>query len=175
MMASCIAESGPTENADQPAGTIMNDFSFLIGRWMIRHHRLKESMVNSDEWRTFDTEYEGWPLMHGAGSVDRVFGQVNGDDFEGVSVRTYNKESDEWTIFWMDTSNTTLREQVRGRFENGVGTFYGSEDYQGTSYRMRFLWKDMTNASARWEQAYQDPDTGEWETNWIMEFKKHVD
>ncbi len=152
----------------------MNDFNFLTGRWTIRHRRLKESMVGSDEWDVFDTEYEAWSLMHGAGSVDRVFGEVNGEDFEGVSVRTYNEEADEWTIYWMDTGNTTLREQVRGRFDGGVGTFYGSEVYRGTTYRMRFLWKDIGKSSARWEQAYQDPQSGGWETNWIMEFKKRA-
>jgi hypothetical protein len=101
-----------------------------------------------------------------------VFGTIDGDDFEGVSVRTFDRESGEWTIYWIDTGDATLREQVRGRFEDGVGTFYGTELYRGTSYRMRFLWKDIEPTSAHWEQAYQDPHTGEWETNWIMEFRE---
>ncbi len=129
-------------------------------------------MVGSEDWTTFETDYEGWSLLGGAASVDRVSGEMEGEPFEGVSVRTLAPDTGEWTIHWMDTWNTTLREQVRGRFEGGVGTFYGRETYRDVDYRMRFLWKDITKTSARWEQAYQHPETGDWETNWIMEFTK---
>ena len=153
----------------------MNDFSFLSGKRIIRHRRLKESMVGSDEWVTFDTKYESWNMLDGAASIDRVFGEVDGKPFEGVSVRTYDEESDTWKIYWMDIWNSNLQEQVRGRFESGIGTFYGTEMFRGVSYRMRFLWKDITDTSASWEQAYQDPETGDWETNWIMDFYESVE
>jgi len=148
----------------------MNDFRFLSGKRTIRHQRLKERMVGSDEWITFDTKYEAWDMLDGAASIDRVIGEVDGRPFEGVSVRTYDEESDTWTIYWMDIWNSNLIEQVRGQFESGIGTFYGTEVYRGVTYRIRFLWKDITDMSARWEQAYQDPKTGDWETNWIMDF-----
>ena len=150
----------------------MKDFDFLRGMQIIRHQRLKESMVGSDEWITFETEYEAWVMLDGAASIDKVFGEVDGKSFEGVSVRTYDKDSDTWTIYWMDVWNSKLREQVKGRFESGIGTFYGTETHQGVTYRMRFLWKDITDTSARWEQAYQHPETGDWETNWVMDFLK---
>lgn len=149
------------------------DFDFLDGEWTILHHRLKERMVGSDEWDTFETRYEAWQLLGGAASVDKLFGLVDGTTFEGVSVRTYDSESDEWFIYWMDDRNTNLREQARGRFEDGVGTFYGIESYRGVSYKMRFLWKDISERTARWEQAYQHVKSGDWETNWIMEFRKN--
>lgn len=150
----------------------MSDFAFLAGKWTIRHHRLEESMAGCDQWTTFETRYEGWNLLDGAASVDRVHGDLDGKPFEGASVRTLDRETGEWTIYWMDVWNTALRLQVRGRFEDGVGTFYGKESYRGVDYRMRFLWKDITATSARWEQAYQHPESGVWETNWIMEFAK---
>ena len=127
-------------------------------------------MVGSNEWDTFETNYEALNMLDGAASVDRVFGNVDGKPFEGVSVRTYNTEADEWTIYWMDNADPKLREQVRGRFESGVGTFFGTEVHQGVSYLVRFLWKDTTETTARWEQAFRNPSTGEWETNWIMDF-----
>lgn len=150
----------------------MKDFDFLHGMRIIRHQRLKESMVGSDEWIIFETNYEAWVMLDGAASIDRVFGEVDGKPFEGISVRTYDRDNDTWTIYWMDIWNSNLREQVKGRFESGIGTFYGTETYEGVTYRMRFLWKDITETSARWEQAYQHPETGDWETNWIMDFYK---
>jgi len=164
------AEEGPISED----GT-MNDFGFLSDKRTIRHQRLKESMVDSDEWITFETGYEAWDMLEGAASVDRVFGLVDGKPFEGVSVRSHDNETDEWTIYWMDIRNSKLREQVRGRFKSGVGTFHGTEIYRGVSYRMRFLWKDITETTARWEQAYQDPETGDWETNWIMDFYENAE
>lgn len=173
--APCWGSEEEAEGASASEDKKMSDFGFLRGKWIIRHTRLKESMADSDEWITFETGYEAWDMLDGAASLDRVFGEVDGKPFEGVSVRTYDDETGEWTIYWMDTWNTTLREQVRGRFESGVGTFYGTEDYRGTTYRMRFLWKNITDTTARWEQAYQDPKTGNWETNWIMEFYEDPD
>ena len=150
----------------------MNDFAFLRDMRIIHHRRLEECMAGSDVWITFETGYEAWDLLGGAASIDRVCGEIDGQPFEGASVRTYDKDSDTWTIYWMDVWNSNLREQVKGRLESGVGTFFGTEVYEGVTYRMRFLWKDITDSSARWEQAYQHPETGDWETNWIMDFSK---
>ncbi len=150
----------------------INDFSFLYGPWTIVHRRLRECMSGCTEWDTFETQYEAWQLLDGAANMDRVTGQVDGKPFEGVSFRTCEKESGEWTIYWADIWNTELREQVRGHFESGVGVFYGTEVYGDVQYRMRFLWKDITSTTARWEQAYQHPETGEWETNWTMDFAR---
>jgi hypothetical protein len=148
----------------------MGDFGFLLGKNTIHHRKLKERMVGCDDWSTFDTGYEAWEMLGGSASVDRVFGLVDGLPLEGVSVRSFDKENEEWTTYWMDIWNPALREQVRGRFEAGVGTFYGTESVGDVSYRVRFLWKDITQHTARWEQALQDPETGACETNWIMDF-----
>ena len=158
------------ESKTEPEDYAMNDFSILPRMTVIHHQRLEESMVDSDEWTTFETNYEAWEMLDGAASLDRVFGEVDGRPFEGVSVRSLDRETNEWTIYWMDVWNTNLRIQVQGRFEAGVGTFYGTEVYRGVEYRMRFLWKRVTESQARWEQAYQNPDSGDWETNWIMDF-----
>src|SRR5262249_61898110 len=61
---------------------------------------------------------------------------------------------------------------VRGRFENGIGTFYGDTTVNGAPARMRFIWSRITATSARWEQAYSTDKGAKWETNWIMEFDR---
>ena len=164
------AAEAPGGGAAEPRPAVTRDFGFLSGKSLIRHRRLKEIMAGSDEWAEFETGYEWWNLLDGAANADRSFGEVNGKFFEGVSLRTYDEGTGEWTIYWMDTGNPTLREQVRGRFESGVGTFYGAETNRGVTYRMRFLWQVVSDTTARWEQAYQDPASGRWETNWTMDF-----
>lgn len=98
----------------------------------------------------------------------------DGKPFEGLSLRVYKPADDQWTIYWMDTRRLRMIEQVVGRFEDETREFYGygGELYNGEPVKMRFVWKDVTENSARWEQAYLDEARGAWETNWIMEFTR---
>ena len=73
---------------------------------------------------------------------------------------------------WMSKGYPHLTEQVRGRFQNGVGVFYGKETNAGRDFRMRFRWKMITEEHAFWEQAYEDPETGEWQVNWTLDLRR---
>jgi hypothetical protein len=57
---------------------------------------------------------------------------------------------------------------VVGRFENGVGTFYGNDLHEGRPVRTRFIWSEITATSALWQQALSVDDGKTWETNWYM-------
>ena len=94
--------------------------------------------------------------------------------FFGSSVRVYNPDKSEWTIYWVDSNNHEVLPQVTGTFNNGVGEFFGNDEFNGEAVKLRFLWKDITANSAIWEQAYFDKGTEEWEINWIMEFASLV-
>jgi hypothetical protein len=63
---------------------------------------------------------------------------------------------------------------VRGGFENGIGVFYGRDIHEGRDIHVRFIWSDISQAHARWEQAFSlDGET--WEVNWIMHFDRLLD
>ena len=97
---------------------------------------------------------------------------LGGEPFEGNSLHLFDPKTETWTIYWVDSRNPELREQFTGSFENGVAEIFGEELYQGKTVKMGFIWSEITPSSARWEQAYLDASSGEWETNWIMEFTK---
>ena len=59
-----------------------------------------------------------------------------------------------------------------GSFQDGVGTFYADETFQGRPIKVRFLWKDITPTSHQWEQAFSADGGKTWETNWITRFTK---
>ena len=63
-------------------------------------------------------------------------------------------------------------EGVVGRFEGGVGTFYGDDTHDGKDIRARFVWSGISATSARWEQAFSVDDGRTWLTNWSMEFTR---
>ncbi|GJL94966.1 MAG: hypothetical protein DHS20C05_13710 [Hyphococcus sp.] len=151
---------------------IIVDFTFLDGKWTVTNRKLKNRLTGSNEWAIFHLNYEHQTLLRGMTSIDRMYGEYDGIYFEGASVRTYNPKYNEWTIYWTDIDNPDLIENVRGRFDNGVGTFYGLEAYKGTRYLMRFIWRSLNAEQARWEQAFFDPVKSVWEINWIMDFER---
>ena len=72
----------------------------------------------------------------------------------------------------IDAGQFPLDPPVRGRFQDGVGTFLADETFNGKPIRVRFTWSKITPASAHWEQAFS-PDAGAtWETNWVMDFTR---
>ncbi len=167
-----LGRHAETGEIAMPQERTCDDFEFLAGRWRVTNRRLRERLVGSTEWDEFELDYEFQSMLGGLANVDRLYGDLNGERFEGMSVRTYDPARDEWTIFWADVHRPQLSENVRGRFEDGVGTFFGIEEIGGTRYILRFRWQSSAPGTARWEQAFFDPATDSWETNWIMIFRR---
>ena len=151
----------------------VNDFDFLSGHdWEVTNRVLKKRLVGSGEWDQFvGLLVEHQPILGGLGNSDRMTATRNGVRFQAMSLRVFDPETKEWQIYWLDNQSYQIFPQVRGRFVDGVGVFYGSELYQGKEFELRFLWTDLATSVPKWEQAYRDETTGEWETNWTMEFR----
>ena len=92
----------------------------------------------------------------------------------GVALRAFDPASGEWAIWWIDGRNPlgAIDPPVRGRFVNGVGTFYSDGELAGRPVRTRFIWSHITPTSAQWEQAYSYDAGQTWDTNWIMSFTR---
>jgi hypothetical protein len=165
--AAAVEGAGP-----EPGGA--RDFDFLVEhRWRVHNRVLAARLAGSTEWREFEaTLQDGMQIARGRGNVDRFVAVRDGEPFEGNSLRLFDPKTGEWTIYWIDSRDPVPRFQVRGHFEGDVGTFYGEDDFQGREVRLRFLWKIVSDRTARWEQAYWDEAAGDWETNWVMEFER---
>ena len=95
-----------------------------------------------------------------------------GDTYCAVTLRTYDRATGQWSIWWIDSRNPGhLDPPVLGRFENGVGTFYADDNFSGKPIRVRFLWTKLSTAP-HWEQAFSADGGKTWETNWTMDFTK---
>src|SRR5258707_7927911 len=104
-----------------------HNFDFLFGSWHIAHERLQSRLTNSDEWERFESTGQCWPILDGAGNVDQGRGIWRGKDFEGVTLRVFNPETEQWSIYWVDNVTYILQPPVIGKFVNGVGEFYGDD------------------------------------------------
>ena len=98
----------------------------------------------------------------------------HGDSYRGVGLRSYDPKTGQWAIWWVDSRSPhgAVDPPVKGKFANGVGTFYADDTLRGKPIRVRFTWSKITPTSAHWEQAFS-PDGGKtWEVNWTMEFER---
>ena len=150
----------------------IQNFSFLIGKWSVLNRRLKERLVNCDEWIEFQAEMETKRILNGLGLMDEMKSSYFGEEFIGLSIRMLNPESNTWTIYWADTANAEIgfKKQVVGAFKNGIGEFFGKEMFKDKEVKLRFIWTKPSVDTAKWEQAYYDEISNKWETNWTMLF-----
>ncbi len=147
------------------------DFDFLIGRWHIHNHRLTERLQGSDVWEDFEASGTFQLLPGNMGNIDD-FTTDHWPGFVGMSLRLFNPATQQWSIYWNDNRINTLQPPVVGSFAGGIGRFEGADEFQGKAIRVRFIWSDITETSARWEQAFSDDGGENWETNWVMSFSR---
>lgn len=149
-----------------------HDFDFLLGRWRVRNERLLERLKGSDEWEQFEATLDVRPILGGLGNIDEFITDHWGGRFIGMSLRLYNPQTRLWSIYWADNRTGLLQPPVAGSFAEGIGRFEGNDMSEGQPVISRFIWSEITNKSARWEQAFSPDDGKTWETNWIMLFHR---
>jgi hypothetical protein len=159
-------------NARRPSA---RDFDFLFGEWDVENRKLQRPLSGSREWETFPTTARADPILHGLGNFDRFIASARPDEeaWEGCTLRLFDPATAEWSIHWCSTKQPgRLEPPLRGRFENGIGEFHGTDTLGGRPIRVRFYWKDITATSAVWEQAFSADDGATWEINWVMRFTR---
>ncbi|MFN8413425.1 MAG: hypothetical protein U0Z26_13645 [Anaerolineales bacterium] len=149
-----------------------NDFDFLIGTWKVHHHRLMERLKGSTEWEEFDGDTVDRKLINGLGNMDENTIHRKTGVIHAISLRIFNPQSQEWSIYWSTDLTGTLDVPMIGGFKNGIGEFYSQEVFEGRHIYSRFIWSKIQAASCQWEQAFSIDGGKTWETNWIMEFER---
>jgi hypothetical protein len=164
-----------------PAGAAnlsgLHDFDLRVGKWTAHNRKLKERLAGSHDWLEFDGTQTFWQVMNGYANVDENSFKLAGDEYRGVTLRAYDPKSGQWAIWWLDGRNPfgDMDPPVKGRFVNGVGTFYADDTLRGKPVRVRFIWSHITHDSAHWEQAFSGDGGKTWETNWVTDFKRVAD
>lgn len=159
----------PAAAAVHPPGP--HDFDFEFGNWRV-HHRVKRA--GQAAWQEFDGTCTTRGLIDGSANVEEhTFDKADGVT-RGIALRAFDLKSGLWAIWWIDGRDPhgSLDPPVKGRFENGVGTFFSDGLLAGKPVRTRFTWSHITPTSAHWEQAYSYDAGTNWDTNWVMEFKR---
>lgn len=154
----------------------VTDFDFLAGTWDVTNRRLTQRGVSSDEWDTFPARSVCWRHLGGVANVDEIAFPTKG--WSGMTLRTFDLERKQWSIFWINSRTGKLFPAVAGGFSDGRGEFYGEDDDDGCAretggrpVKVRFVWTRDGSENARWEQAFSY-DGLTWEVNWTMDMKR---
>lgn len=150
----------------------MTDFDFLTGTWDVLNRRLDAWLCGSENWVEFPGVTTGISLFGGAAHVDEIDFPTLGS--RGLTLRLYGPARGEWSLYWAASRDGLLQPPVTGRFADGVGEFFGDDEYEGKPVRVRFRWSGISATTARWEQAFSVDDGASWETNWIMDMTRRA-
>ena len=92
---------------------------------------------------------------------------------EGMTIRTYDTKSHQWSIYWSNQASGTIDvPPMVGEFKNGRGEFYDAETYKGVGIFVRFVWTVSSPDSCHWEQAFSADGGKTWETNFTWDLTR---
>jgi hypothetical protein len=165
--------AGTTKTGEPVTSSAPRDWDWLVGRWTVKHRRLKARLAQSTEWEEFNGSSILWLTMGGAGTFDENVIEIPSGTYRANGIRAYDPKTRQWAIWWLDERYpTAIEPPVRGGFKDGVGIFTGDDTLNGRPIKVRFEWSKITANSAHWEQAFS-PDGGTtWEMNWAMDFTR---
>ena len=156
-----------------------HDFDFVIGDWKAHVRRLPDRLVGSTKW----IEYDGISNHHKLLDSNANFEEFEvrnaaGDHLKGQTLRLYNPESHQWSIYLVDVNKGTLDGPPQiGQFTTRpdgktMGEFYAQDLWKGRAVMIRYQWTSLSPTSAHMEQAFSDDGGKNWDVNWICELSK---
>ena len=150
------------------------DFDFLEGTWKVHNRKLISRLSNCSEWTEFEAHAECRKILNGFGNVDSFCTSVEGQPFEGMSLRLFNPRTRLWSIYWANSETVELDVPQVGSFADGIGTFYARDTYEGKAIMVQFRWDVRDLLSPVWSQAFSADNGRTWEWNWFMTFTREV-
>src|SRR5579862_3520987 len=146
-----------------------HDFDFLFGRWKIHLKRRAPFANGSDSWIEFDGYGLYRKIWDGRANLNEFEADSPSGHIEGLTLRTYNPNTRQWSLYWASSGDGTLAEPQVGQFHDGVGEFYAQDKIEGKSVFVRYVWSKLTANSAHFEQALSDDGGKSWDVDWISD------
>ncbi|MFI8962760.1 hypothetical protein ACIGO8_11625 [Streptomyces sp. NPDC053493] len=145
-------------------------FAFLTGTYDVANRWRKDFLDPADgegRWEEFPGITRASAHFDGRASFDEIDFPTKG--FAGLTLRLYDPAADAWSLYWASKRSGTLFPPVTGRFQaDGTGVFHGDDEHDGRPVRVRFIWSEIGETTARWEQAFSVDEGRTWLTNWHM-------
>jgi hypothetical protein len=169
------ATSAAGEDAAKPAGAAgsMHEFDFFLGKWKVRHRRLKQRLAGSTDWEEYDGSTHCQSILGGIANFNDSIANRSGATYRSMGLRAFDARTNTWTDWHLDGRDPTkIALDGVGRFVDGVGIFHCDDTFEGKPIKVRGMFTPLTARSMQWEQAFS-PDGGQtWETNYVMRYER---
>lgn len=147
-----------------------NDFDFEFGTWRTHYRILRQRLAGSHDWYDCYGTSIIVPFWRGGGNLEDGDLQCPNRYVGGMTLRTYDPRTHQWTLWWGTRKLGIAPPQQVGHFDAaGVGRFYAYDSWHGTPVICRFQWTKV-NGNPRFEQAYSVDGGRTWETNWTTDY-----
>lgn len=143
-----------------------HDFDFIFGRWKVH---LERKAAGTDRWTQSDGVGIYRKVWGGRANLNEFFTEGPSGRVEGLTLRTYNPETHQWSLYWATSRDGILSSAQVGQFAHGKGEFYAQDNSDGKSILVRYVWSTSTPTSAHFEQAFSEDGGQSWDVNWISD------
>ena len=166
-----------TANAVSPQMTSeerdgQHDFDFIFGRWKIH---MKRKLAATNTWTEFDGIGVYRKIWNGRANLNEFEADSPSGHIEGLTLRTYNPQTRQWSLYWVNSKDGILDTPQIGSFKNGRGEFYAEDTSDGRSTFVRYVWTIVSTNSVHFEQSLSDDGGKTWDTNWISDMERTAD
>ena len=116
-----------------------HDFDFIFGYWKIHLKRRVPSANGADTWTEFDGYGRYRKIWDGRANLNEFEADSPSGHIEGLTLRTYNPTTRQWSLYWASSRDGILAEPQVGQFHDGVGEFYAQDKIDGKSIFVRYV------------------------------------
>jgi hypothetical protein len=163
------ASTTNTQQAPAPRDG-QHDFDFELGSYKIHLKRLLHPLTGSTSWGEFDGTSVTRKVWDGRAQLEEFeTDSLTAGHIEGLTLRLYNPESHQWSLYWANSKGGPIFPPQIGEFKNGRGEFYAQDMLNGKSIFVRFVWSNTTTNTPHFEQSFSDDGGKTWEVNWITD------
>ena len=165
------SDSAATRTSE-PEQDGQHDFDFEFGSWKAHILRLQKPLTGSKTWLEYNGSSVVRKIWNGRANLGELDVSGSQGRIEGMSLRTYNPQSRQWYISWVNSADGMMGPPMIGGFKNGRGEFYNQEPFNGRAIYVRFIFSEITANAFQIEQAFSDDGGKTWEANWIAKFSR---
>jgi hypothetical protein len=169
------SNAATTDAANTQEHDGQHDFDFLIGTWKLHLKRRLHPLTGSNAWAEFDGYAVYQKVWNGRANVNEFEADSPSGHIEGLTLRTYNPQTRQWSLYWASSKDGILAVPQVGRFKNGQGEFYAQDTLEGKSIFVRYVWTKVDANSAHFEQSFSDDGGKTWEANWASDMTRTKD
>lgn len=149
-------------------------YDFWVGEWDVDNHNRAPSEPDGPLYPTGTATDRVYAILGGCAIVEHWEGALSWDHVLGFSVRAWDPERERWVavLSWPSPAGTGFS-VMEGDFDDGEGRLEAERTApDGSPFRIRFRFADVTADSFRWIGARSTDDGDTWREFWTMDFER---